>query len=254
MANSSTITAGICEDEFHSREALLKLIGRSCPEVEVLFAVSGVDEAKEALETHVIDVLFLDIQLKGKLGFDLLEEIEDVDFEVVFTTSYADYAIHAIRFYALDYLLKPIGMEELMGAVGRVRKELRKKEKHLALRQLQKAVLEPNSQLSKIALPVFDGLFFVKVGEIIRCEADGRYSRIYLVGGKQEMVSRHLKEFEQILIPFGFVRVHRLHIVNLHHIVHYTRGEGGSITLTEGQEVDVSRRRKKLFLESLNRM
>lgn len=248
------IRAGIVEDEYHSRETLRKLVERHCPEVEVVFLAADVEEAQKSLLAHTIDLLFLDIQLPGKSGFDLLESLGEVHFELVFTTSYADYAIHAIKFYALDYLLKPIGIVELEEAVARVRKKMGVNPNRQALGQLQQALQVQGMQDNKMAFPIRDGYLFLRVGDIVRCESDGRYTWIYMLGGKRHLLSRHLKEFENLLTPFGFFRVHHLHIINLQHLKHYQKGEGGRVTLVDGHEIEVSRRRKKQFLEQLTRL
>ncbi len=260
MANSigriskGPLRAGIVEDERHSLDTLQRLLALQCPEVEVVFAASSVAEARTALDQDAIDLLFLDIEMPGGSGFDLLEGLEQIDFEIVFTTSHADYAIHAIKFYALDYLLKPIGMEELGEAVGRVHGKKERMARPEVVDAMKGWILPGAPRDTKMAFPVRDGLMFLHLADIIRCASDGRYTWIFLQNGQKHLISRHLKEFEILLAPYGFARIHQLHLINLYHVERYQKGEGGIVTLTGGTEVEVARRRKKAFLDRLARL
>jgi two-component system LytT family response regulator len=237
----------IVDDEEKSAENLRILLQDFCEDVEVSACCSNVDEAIEAIRKHQPDVVFLDVQMKGETGFDLLEKMPKVNFEVVFTTAHAEYAIKAFKFSAIDYLLKPIDIAELQQSVAKVQKKLNNNMTE-RLQQLMRNLRDPSGDNYKLALPTTDGLFFVKVSSIIYCEASSNYTEIYTDDGRKHVVSRTLKEYEDMLTDHGFYRIHNSYLINLSAVKKYIRGEGGSVLMNNGRSLDVAKRKKEGFL------
>lgn len=238
----------LVDDEFKSRESLKILLTDFVDNIEVCALCADVQEAVQAIELHQPDVVFLDIQLQRETGFDLLTRVKKIDFEVVFTTAYSEYAIKAFRFSAIDYLLKPIDIVELKKSVAKVDKRVNDNFSG-RLEQLMQNLKTKPTQQSKLALPTLDGLFFVKVNEIVYCEASSNYTNIYLSDGKKYVVSRTLKEYEEMLEDHNFFRIHHSYLVNTELIKKYVRGEGGYVVMQTDVSLDVSKRKKEAFLE-----
>jgi len=250
------IKAIIIDDEEKSRKLLKHLLNEYCPDVEVVSMESSVDFGYKAVQKEKPDLVFLDIIMPLKNGFTLLEMIDEIDFEVIFTTAYDQYALKAIRFSALDYLLKPINIEELVNSVAKV-KEKRKRVSYQNTDQRLKVFLENASAQDcnkKLGIPTHSGINFVCIKDITLIQAEGNYSVIYLKDTKnKEIVSRTLKEFEDLLKDYSFFRVHRTFLINLSHIKKYHRtnqsaeldGDGGSVTITNNIQVPVSRDKRK---------
>ncbi len=241
----------IVDDESKSGESLKILIEDFCDDVTCCAICKTVDEGIEAIAQYQPDVVFLDIQMQRETGFDLLERIGDVNFEVIFTTAHSEYAIKAFRFSAIDYLLKPIDLEELKGALSKVRKKIGQGIS-VRLQQLLRNLREPNGENYKLALPTADGLFFVKVSSIVYCEASSNYTEIVTEDGRKHIVSRTLKEYDEMLSEYNFYRIHNSYLVNLNAIKKYIRGEGGSVVMITGQSLDVSKRKKEGFLARIS--
>jgi two-component system, LytTR family, response regulator len=240
----------IVDDELKSRESLQILLQDFCKDVEVAAVCQNVEEGYLAIVRHKPDVVFLDIQMQRETGFDLLEKFKRIDFEVVFTTAYSEYAIKAFKFSAIDYLLKPIDIEELNAAVDKIRN---RKNSNISERIQQLGYnLKPDSpQRYRLALPSNDGLVFVKVEEVMYCEADSNYTIVHLVNEKKHMVSRTLKEYEELLSGHDFFRIHNSYLINLNFIKNYVRGEGGYVIMKNGTSLDVSKRKKEAFLSRI---
>jgi two-component system LytT family response regulator len=183
-------------------------------------------------------------------GFQLLEKLPKIDFELIFTTSYDQYAIKAIKFSALDYLLKPVDREELQKAVQKVLKKVNGSISQQLEILLQK-VKQPSIQVKRVALPTMQGLELVEINSIISCSANNNYTEFFLRDKKKILVSRTLKETEEMLEDYAFMRVHHSYIVNLNEITRYIKGEGGYVIMTDGSTVDVSRSRKELLMQKL---
>ena len=244
------ISAIIVDDEKHSCEALQILLRESCPKVQVKATCFSANVAFEKINSIHPQLVFLDIEMPKMNGFQLLEQLPNIDFELIFTTSYDQYAIKAIKFSALDYLLKPIDREELQKAVNKVEKKLNKNISQQLEILLQK-VNQPSVTVNRIALPTMQGLELVEINSIISCSANNNYTEFFLKGKKKILVSRTLKETEELLEDHVFMRVHHSHIVNLNQITRYIRGEGGYLIMTDGSTVDVSRSRKELLMKKL---
>jgi len=244
------LKAIIVDDEPYCCESLSTLLERFCPEVKISAICHSGQEALTALQEIKPHLVFLDIEMPYMNGFELLERLPDIDFELIFTTSYDQYAIKAFRFSALDYLLKPIDREELQKAVKKVVDR-----KHSPLPQqleiLLQKINQPNIPIQRIALPTMEGLQLVPVSSIISCSSDGNYT-VFLMKGKQKIVaSRPLKEVEEMLTEHSFFRVHHSYIVNMNEIDKFIKTDGGYLIMSDGSSVDVSRSKKEMLLKKL---
>lgn len=244
------IHAIIIDDERHSCDALKMLLDKSCPQVQVAaICYSGAEAIKKIKEIKP-DLVFLDIEMPAMNGFQMLEQISSINFEIIFTTSYDQYAITAFKFSALDYLLKPVDREELEKAVQKVSKKINPGISQQLEILLQK-INQPAIPVQRIALPTMQGLEFVPVDSIIHCSSSNNYTEVFLSDKKRLLVSRTLKETEEMLADHAFLRVHHSHIVNLNAVTRYVKGEGGYLIMSDGSMVDVSRSRKELLMQRL---
>jgi two-component system, LytTR family, response regulator len=246
--NFNQMKAIIVDDEKTSCETLKVLLHDFCESVSVVATCQTITDAVKAIGKHKPDVVFLDINMKGENGFDLLEKIKPINFEIVFATAYSEYAIKAFKFSAIDYLLKPIDIEELKSAVSKVakRKEVGANDRFDLLLQNLKPANEKNY---KLALPSATGLIFVKIADIIYCEADSNYTTFFLQNEKKIIVSHTLKHYEELLSPHRFFRIHHSYLVNLDFIKQYIRGDGGQVILQDDTALEVAKRRKEEFLK-----
>lgn len=246
------LKAIIVEDEEASRETLNNYLNKYCNNVDVLEMADSVQTGLKAIEKHNPDVVFLDIEMPYGNAFDLLESLDKVDFEIIFVTAYRDYAIKALNLSAAYYILKPIDIDELINAVEKITERKKEGEDIFHTKILMDNIKSNSIQHKKIVLPQLDGFEVIKVNEIIRVEADDNYSKFYLQNGKTYLVSKTLKHFDELLNEFDFVRVHKSHLVNLHHITKYIKGKGGQVQMSDNSLVDVSPSRKKELIEKFN--
>jgi two-component system, LytTR family, response regulator len=237
----------IVDDESKSRETLQLLIENYCTGVTVAGAAQGIDDALVQIAMHNPQLVLLDISMPGGTGFDLLKKISAINFEVIFITAFDNFGIEAIKANALDYLLKPVSIEELQRAIQKAKTRLLEKTNASDIQMLLKQ-LEPKRSQTKITIPSSEGLVFISPEDIISLEADGSYTSITLTDGKKVLSTKHLKEYETQLPASSFVRVHHSYIINLQYVKHYQRGEGGSVVMIDGSEIVVSKRKKKDFL------
>jgi len=241
------ITCILVDDELKSRESLKILIEDFCDNIEVKALCQNVAEAMEAVRLYKPDVVFLDIQLQRETGFDLLTKLDNINFEVIFTTAYSEYAIKAFKFSAIDYLLKPIDIEDLKRAISKVEKRVGDSLGQ-RIQQLMSNLKSSSAESYKLALPTTDGLIFVKVSDILYCEASSNYTEITLMDNKKYIVSRTLKEYEDLLTEYDFFRIHNSFLINLNAVKKYVRGEGGYVIMMNDKSLDVSKRKKESFL------
>ena len=240
----NTIKTVLIDDETRSIELLKTLILNYCPQVEILATARDIQSGISTILKHKPDLLFLDISLPEGEGFKILESLEGVNFEVIFTTAYNNYALKAFEFAAIHYLLKPISITKLVEAVNRF-----KVKKHKQLKEqteiLQNAI---TGRMDKLALAHKQGYDFVKLEDIIRIEGDDGYSHFYMKNRTTLLVSKAIGEYEKLLEPHGFFRVHKKHLINLSSIISFQRGKNGTILLEQNHEVSLSYRRKDEFL------
>lgn len=239
----------IVDDEQHCVDTLQSMLQRKFPELPPANGRNSVSAARRFMEEETPDLVFLDIEMPHQNGFELFHKLERISFDVIFTTAYEHYALKAIKFNALDYLLKPFSISELEAAV---RKFIHKKQTHEVNPSLEAFLYNLralNQTNKKIALPAINGLTFVPVHTIIRCESLGNYTRIHFTGKTNLLVSKSLKDFEFLLEDMDFFRVHHSHLINMQQIRSYIQGEGGYAVMSDGSHVEISRRRKAEFLK-----
>jgi two-component system LytT family response regulator len=242
------LRAVIIDDEKRGRETLLNLLNEYCKNLEVVEMANSAKTGAEIIAAQQPDVVFLDIQMPKGTGFDMLESIAELNFEVIFTTAYDKYAIKAIKFAAMDYLLKPVEIDELKAAVDRVKEKVKSK---VTGQNFSVLLNNLKGQHNKIALPTSEGISFIPTDNIIRCEASGNYTCFYLEDGGKILVSKTLKEYDELLSETNFYRVHNSHLVNLNHVDKFVKVGGDSVMMSDGSRIEVSRRRKEGFLNRL---
>ncbi|SMO77953.1 two component transcriptional regulator, LytTR family [Chryseobacterium rhizoplanae] len=249
----SRIKSIVVDDEQESRETLLRFLSKYCPDVEIVGQADSVNEAVEVIRGISPELVFLDVNMPIENGFKLFEKISDINFYTVFVTAYDQYAVEAFKHHAVDYLLKPIVIHELMITVNRVSKLLEDKNKIQQLSALLQYIKTPVEQ-TKIALPTLEGLIYVHTMDIVRLQADDNYTSLYFKGGKKMLVSHTLAYFEDALKEQGFVRIHHQHLINLQHVEKYIRGRGGYIIMSDDTSLQVSQRKKDEFLRIIKKI
>ena len=247
-----SIKAVLVDDEKNNCIVLRKMIEKFCPQVQVIAEAGNVEDAIEIIKNNSIDVLFLDVEMPGKNGFDLLSHYNyECPFEIILTTAYSQYAVKAFRFSALDYLLKPVDPEELIRAVHKLSSKISIETKNKQFELLEKKIGNNENGKKQLAISTLEGIYFATLDEIIHIDADASYTKIYLTTNEMIMSSKPLKYFEEILEDFDFVRVHQSHIINLKLIRRYVRGDGGQVIMINGTEIEVSRRKKEDLLAKI---
>ena len=242
------IRAVIIDDEQESRNAISNILKNFCDGVTVVGQAENVNGGVKVISEEKPDVIFLDIQMPDGTGFDLLERTKGQNYQVIFVTAYDRFALKAIKFSALDYLLKPVDPQQLIDAVNKI------KEPGLDVESIThkiQTLLRNKNGFERITLPTFEGFRFINIKDIIRCEADNNYTNFYLNSGEKILVTKTLKEYDDTLSGLDFVRVHQSHLVNIKFVDRYIKGDGGTIVMADGSEVDVSRRRKDEFLKKM---
>lgn len=242
------ITSLIVDDEHDGRVAVRNMVEKYCNSVKILDEADGVEDAFLKIKQHNPELVFLDIKMDDGTAFDLLRKFSQITFKIIFVTAYDEYAIEAIKYSALDYLLKPVRPALLVEAVEKLQENSRINK----LEQQIELLLQEKQQREKIALPTSDGLLFVKVVEVLRCESDSSYTNFVLATGKKILVTRTLKEFEELLPADMFYRVHKSHLINTKYIDQYITRDGASVILENGDCVPIARNRKDEFLKVLN--
>jgi two-component system LytT family response regulator len=246
------IKAVLIDDEMHCLDTLNMLISDYCPTVQVSARCLSGKKGLEAIEKIKPDLIFLDIEMPLMNGFELLENFGQIPFSVIFTTGYDQYAIKAIRFSALDYLLKPIDPKELVGAVHKVQVQ-KAPPSSVQFQMLMDQIQHKENNLNKIAIPTLDGFELIMVDQVVYSEANDNYTHFYLKNGKKITACRTLKEIEEQLEEFSsFLRIHHSYIVNLNEANKYIRGDGGYLVMNNGSTINVSRSRKALLLKKFN--
>ncbi|MDB5122503.1 MAG: Two component transcriptional regulator, LytTR family [Mucilaginibacter sp.] len=243
----------IIDDEPNNIENLQTILHNYCTEIEVVAIANNADDGIDVIKTQQPDLLFLDIQMPGKSGFDVLKAFARIDFEIIFITAYDQYGIKAIKFSALDYLLKPIDINELKLAVEKARYKIAAKQKNNNIENLLEYIRSEHKDPPKIALPTLQEIIYVKVSEIIRCEASNNYTLFYLQGGENVLVCKTLKEFAELLKPYNFIRAHQSHLVNLYFVKSYLKEDGGSLFLNDRTKIPISRQNRDLVKDALSK-
>jgi two-component system LytT family response regulator len=244
------IKAIIVDDEPYCCDALELLLEKYCPEVKVAETCHSGELALAAIKTLNPQIVFLDIEMPKMSGFEMLEKLPEINFDLIFTTSYDQYAIKAIRFSALDYLLKPVDREELQQAVQKVVSRS-KDQVPQQLKILLQKISQPTVKVQRIALPTMEGLQLIPIDSIVSCSSSSNYTIFHLKDKQKITVSRTLKETEEMLEEHSFIRVHNSFVVNLNEISKYVKGEGGYLVMSDSTTIDVSRSKKEVLFQKL---
>lgn len=241
----------IADDEPGARALINQFLTQHFPEIIISGEASGISEALSLLKEHDIDLLFLDIEMKDGTGFELLDRIPDLSFNVIFTTAHNEFAVKAFRYNAIDYLLKPIDPDEFVQAVEKALLQDSSEVLQRRFAQLLKTTQEKSFE--RITLATSNGHVFAKTQEITRIETYGNYSFVYLSEGDRLLVSRNLKEFEEMLPEPDFYRIHQSHIVNTLFVKKVIKEDGDHVVMTDGAKIPISRRRKEDFMHAVQR-
>jgi two-component system LytT family response regulator len=244
------LKAIIIDDEQHCTDRLNTLLSKYSS-ICLVGTCTTVKEATTAIESLRPDVIFLDVHLHEETAFDLLKQLSTIDFEIIFTTAFDSYAVDAFKFSALDYLLKPIDNEDFNNAIEKLQKKTTLKEVSKKVEVLIHNLEDKTEDLKKIAISTPDGLTFVEVASIIRCQSDSNYTHIFLKGNKKITTAKTLKHFETLLEPFRFFRIHNSYLINLSFVEKYMKGKGGYVIMSDRTHLEVATRRKDAFLKKL---
>jgi two-component system, LytTR family, response regulator len=246
----------IIEDEQKSREMLASLIKSNFPQLTIVGLAKSVAEGVEFINTLSPDLVFLDISMPDGTGFDVLEKTQGLKFDIIFTTATDKHALKAIKYSACDYLLKPIDVDELKPTVDKLlQKQISNVSAVPSMENLQfliQNLKRADDNYNKITLPTGTAYEIVQIKDIIRCEADGSYTNFYLIDGKKMMVSASMKHYEDLLPPEDFIRIHHHHLININHVVRFLKQDGGYAIMSDNSQLEISRRKKEVFVERLN--
>lgn len=242
----------IVDDEVDSRQSLRKIIEMYVPELQVAGEADDLPEAVKLINKLNPEIVFLDIEMPGYSGLEILDMInpDQYKFDIIFVTAYSEFAIQAFHVSAVDYLLKPLQIEQLVAAVKKVQKKNTDKHDRQNY-QILKANMDPSNKVVKVAVPFSDGIKFISSDQIIYLKADGPYSEIILKNGSKELVSRHLKEFERILLRAGFFRNHRSYLINLNEVSQFVRKDGGYLLMSNHDQLPISSDKKEELVSAI---
>jgi two-component system LytT family response regulator len=243
----------IIDDEAHMRDSLTKILAKKCPQVQVVGDAMNVASGLRTILELRPDLVLLDIQMPDGTGFDLLQSLPSIDFRIIFITAYDQYAIQAFKFSAVDYLLKPVDPEELEQAVARA-EQIIQKQFNIQVQALEDNLKSVPRQKKKIILKTTENIHLVDLHDIISCESADNYSIIHTHSGERILVSKTLKEYDELLSDCGFFRVHKSFLINVGHIKRFEKQDGGQIVLTNDMKIPVASRKREELLERMERM
>lgn len=244
----------IVEDEKKSQELLKKLVEKNFPQLQIVGTADGVETGIELIRNETPDLIFLDITMPDGTGFDVLEKVSDKKADIIFITASDKFAIKAIKYSALDYILKPVDIDELKAAVNKIIDKKSAPSNHDSLKFLLENIRRNDDQYSKISLHTGNAYEIVNVKDIIRCEADGNYTSFMLTNNRKFVVSTGLKYYEDILPQDSFIRIHHHHLININQVVRFLKEDGGYAIMSDNSKVEISRRKKDAFLQRLQKM
>ena len=249
------ITALLIDDDSNLRNGMKSMLQRYAPDITILGEADSVDTGIKAIEYHKPDVIFLDIQLGDGTGFDVLEQIiqmaGNLSSHVVFITAHEQYAVKAFRFSALDYLLKPVDPEDLDKVVEKIRKVVKNNDGFAHIDLLLENIRKKVDKFKRIALSTSDGIHLFEVSDIIRCESQDNYTKFYIRDAKPVLISKTLKEYEDLLTAQGFERIHQSHLINLAYLRSYIKKDGGYVVMADNSNLPISQRKKERLQEIL---
>ena len=238
----------VIEDEGHSRKMLLEMLHEHCRQINVVAEADSVKTGLAAITEQKPQLVFLDIELKAETSFEILEQVPEIDFELIFTTAFDHYALKAIKFCEIDYLLKPIDLNELRMVVAKAEKRINREYLNKNLEAVLNNIKSDSQNNHRIALSTLEGLLFVSVGDIIYCESSGPYTKFIFKQADKIVTSTQLKEYEDLLSGYDFFRINKSYLVNLREIKKYIREEGGQLIMSNDAALSVSKQRKEGFL------
>ncbi len=247
------INAIIIDDEPHMRQTIRKMLNSLCPDVKIMCEAGSVAEGVAAVRNFHPDLIFLDIKMDDGTGFDLLKLLKPIDFKVIFITAWENFAIKAFKFSALDYLLKPVDPDDLAQAVQKARQTIQS-DFNTQIENLTEHLHDQDKSTRKIIIRTAENIYLIKVKDIVYCESDGNYTTVNLLDGAKILVSATLKEYEDLLMEYGFFRVHKSWLINLRYISRFEKAEGGMIVLENGNKIPVASRKRELLLEMFDHL
>lgn len=243
----------IVDDEAPIRELISGIIENYCITAEIIATADGVASGMTAIKQYKPDLVLLDVNLNDGTAFDLLQQLDEIKFAIIFITAYEKFAVNAFKFSAVDYIMKPIHIDELTAAINKACEQSEQQALSLKLKNFFDNI-NSKPEDKKIVLKTLESIFIVKVGDIIRCEADHNYTTFYLVNGKRVLVSKTLKDYDEMLCDFFFFRAHQSHLINMNHIVSFEKTDGGFLQMIDGSYVPVSKRKREELLELFNQI
>jgi len=247
------VKAVIIDDEQNNIDNLFLLLQKHCPAIAVAATAKNAADGENIILQQQPAIVFLDIQMPGKNGFELLQSLHDYSFEIIFVTAYDQYGIQAIKFAAIDYLLKPVNIDELKTAVNKAVERTLQKQQNLQLQNLMQLLRQQqNRNEHRIALTTLKETRFVRVDEILHCESSNNYTMFFLSGGEKIIVSKPIYEFEEVLNGYGFIRCHQSHLVNKYFVKSWVKEDGGYLVMKDGTQIPVSRNKKDIVKQQLD--
>lgn len=244
----------VIDNETNIREGIVNMIHSFCVGITELHEANGVKTGLKKIEEVNPDIIFLDVELDDGTGMDLLARLSEINFHLIFITAHDKYAIDAFKFSAIDFLLKPIDPQELINAFEKVQHYHKNEHLNNQLQVMQESLQQIISKEKKIVLKDSSSIYFINVSDIIRCESDGQYTEFYIENSKRLVISKSLKEYEELLTPFGFIRPHHSHLININKILRFDKVNGGSLIMETLEEIPVSHRKKAQILQVLDNL
>ena len=244
----------IIDDEERARKSVKDLLKLSGFDAQLVGEADSIHSGLKAIHAHVPDLLLLDINLPDGTGFDLLKKLDKIPFKIIFITAYEEFAIKAFEFSAIDYLLKPLDPLKFVDSLEKAKQAVEQENLGMKLNALFSNLEDNKTQNKKLVLKTAENIYLVNTREIIRCESDGGYTQFFMDDGRHILVSRNLKDFEELLEGFGFFRIHQSHLINLRFIDHYNKLDGGTLVMKDTSTLPVARRKKEDFLKILEMM
>lgn len=242
----------IVEDEQHSADAIKSILDFNFKELKVVDHTTTVKDSVESINSNNPDLLFLDIDLPDGTSFEILQKIDYKKYKIIFITAHQEYAIKAIKFSAFDFLLKPFDPQELVFTVTEVLKEKVNQDNELKFQTFFSHFNNPMSENKKVVLKTADKIHIIDIKEIIRCQSENTYTTFHLINGQKIIVSKNLKQYEELLSEFGFMRIHQSHLINLNCILYLDKSEGGAIVMADNSSLPISSKKKNGLLEYLD--
>lgn len=246
--NDHMIRTLIIDDEIPVRKTLSGLLNKTCPQVKIVGEADSVKAGLRTIREKSPDLILLDIKMEDGTGFDLLNQIDNIYFKIIFITAYEEYAIQAFEFSAVDYILKPVNPQKLANAVKRA-EQLKQKAFNTQISALKENLENPGLQNKKIILKNMESIYLLQVDDIVHCESDGSYTVVKTVDDQKIIVSKVLKDYDNLLSESGFLRIHRSHLINLKHIKRFDKHDGGILVMSNGSQIPVSSSGRERLLE-----